>query len=367
MANIMDYIKWRGDLDFNQSEFNDIDNLILARFSYFPLDHIYQQEEVVTINKLHQRFQKLENKKEKILQKEDLDLFPAMAKSKRFGELRVVDYRNKLDPEQEKQFSVVTIQMSDNTILISYRGTDNTIIGWKEDLNMSFKPQVASQLDSVHYLETIAKKYPKKLIRITGHSKGGNLAVYAPTFVLPKIQNRILAIYNNDGPGFDEKIIQTENYQKIIPKVHTIIPQTSIIGRLLNHQEKYMIIKSTQVGIMQHDLYTWQLEGKEFITLNEVTNGSEFVDQTITAWLKKVTPEQRGQFIDTLFEILNQTEVNTLSELGAKKFSNARIILKSYQNIDEESKVMISQTLSALFQIATSNLVQKLPKIKRKK
>lgn len=176
-----------------------------------------------------------------------------------------------------------------------------------------------------------------------------------------------MKIYNNDGPGFDEEITQTNNYQKMILKVHTFIPQTSIIGRLLNHQEKYTILKSTQVGIMQHDLYTWQLEGKKFITLEEVTNGSEFVDQTISTWLKEVTPKEREQFIDTLFGILKATEVNTLAELGAKKFTNAKLILKSYQNISEENKKIISQALGILFHIAKSNLTSKLSKSPEKK
>ena len=366
MANVCDYIKWRGDLDLEKSDFNEIDNLILSRFSYFPFDNIIEENEVVTIKELSERFNKQDINKLPILWKDDVGLFPLMGQSKRFGEMLATKYINKIDVEQEKQFSAITVLMPDDTIFVSYRGTDNTIVGWKEDFNMSFKSHIASQISAKEYLEIIAKEYPDKKIRIGGHSKGGNIAVYAATFVSNEIKDRIINVYNNDGPGFCEDVIETPEYQETIKKVHTYIPQSSIIGRLMNHKEKYTVVESVQKGIMQHDLYSWQVLGKEFVTLKELTDGSEFVDKTIKGWLENVEPAKREQVIDVVFDILNATDAQTMKELKSNWFSNGRAIMTSYKNIDNETKDMIWQTLNALFKIAKNNIFEDFPKLPEK-
>ncbi len=353
MANIFDYMIWR-DIDIKNVEINEIDALILSRLSYFPLDNLNLENETITLKEAYNRYCNTENKG-RILQKEDTELFPVLANSIRFGNILLSNYVNKIDNILEKQFSAITIELPDNTIFVSYRGTDNTIVGWKEDFNMSFKDLVPSQVDAVNYLNNIATKY-KQNIRVAGHSKGGNLAVYASAFCNKEVNDRIIAVYNNDGPGFQKTVIDTNEYKNTIGRLHTYIPQTSIIGRLLNHKEATTIIKkSTQTGIMQHDLYSWQLLGAHFIE-DTLTNSSEFIDQTITNWLNEVSPEQREKFIDTLFEILNATEAETLAQLSSKKIETAKIILSTYKNIDEESKEIISKTLSVFFHVAKNNI-----------
>ena len=359
MANVCDYVKWRGDLSIEQSEFNEIDNLILSRFSYFPFDKIIKENEVVTIKELSERFKKQDIRKLPILWKDDVDLFPLMGESERFGKLLATKYINKIDQEQEKQFAAITVLMPDNTIFVSYRGTDNTIVGWKEDLNMSFKSHIASQISAKKYLEIIAQEYPDKKIRIGGHSKGGNVAVYAATFVNKEIKDRIINVYNKDGPGFCDDVIETPEYKEMIEKVHTYIPQSSVIGRLMNHREKYTVVKSVQKGIMQHDLYSWEVLGKEFVTLEEVTNGSEFVDKTIKEWLENVEPTKREQVIDVVFYILNTTDAQTMKDIKSNWFTSARTMMASYKNIDNETKEMIWQTLNELFKVAKDNVFKK--------
>ena len=248
MSNILDYLDWR-DISLKKVEFNEIDNLILSRLSYFPFDGIVEEDELITIKESYQKY-KNNGTVGRILQEEDIDLFPRLANSERFGNLKLTNYINKLDPIQEKQFSAITIIMPDDTIYVAYRGTDNTIIGWKEDFNMSFCELVPAQIDAVSYLEDVAEKYVNK-IRVGGHSKGGNLAVYAATFCKEFVKARIINVYNNDGPGFCDKVIKSKQYKEILEKVHTFIPQTSIIGRLLNHEEKTTILKSEEIGIMQ--------------------------------------------------------------------------------------------------------------------
>lgn len=357
MANVCDYVKWRGDLELKNDEFNEIDGLILSRLSYFPFEQLAEENEEITIEEFAKRFEQADQTTLRILWEDDKYLIPLLGKSARFGKMLVTNMVNKFNKEEERQFFAVTVVMPDNTIFVTFRGTDDTLVGWKEDFNMSFSELVPAQTDAANYLNNIAYKY-KNNIRVGGHSKGGNLAVYAAAFCDTEIQDRIINVYNNDGPGFCDKIINSKQYQNIIKKVHTYIPQSSIIGRLLNHQEEITILKSTQTGIMQHDLYTWQVLGGEFVK-DELTNSSEFIDKTITNWLKEVSPEQRGEFFDTLFDILNTTEAKTLSELSKNKLETAKRLLESYKHIDDESKELLSKTLSVLFQSARRSIIIK--------
>ena len=350
MANIFDYMQWR-DIPLTKTEFNEIDNLILARFSYFPLDEkIIENDEKITIKESYERYNK-KGTTARILQKEDVDLYPVLANSQRFGNLYISDFINKIDVEQEKQFSAITIHLPDDYIYVAYRGTDNTIVGWREDLNMCFSDTVPSQIDAANYLNKIAQKYdnPELKILVGGHSKGGNLAIYASAFCDSNIP-----VYNNDGPGFSENIVETEEYTNILNKIQTFMPQTSIIGRLLNHKEKITILESTQTGIMQHDLYSWQVLGDKFVK-DEFTNSSEFIDQTISNWIKEVTPEQREQFVSVLFEVLNSTQAETLSEISGKWFANAKTMIKSYKELDDKSKEALNKAVSIFVKVGKDN------------
>lgn len=355
MSNILDYIDWRGDLSFKNDKFNEIDNLILSRVAYFYFDGIIKDDETISLNEAYSRFQNLDQSKVRILQKEDMDLFPAVAKSRRYGSLRLKNYVNNRDLSEEKQFSAISIILPDNTAYISFRGTDNTLIGWKEDFNMSFMKLIPAQKAAKDYLNKVAGDITG-MLRVGGHSKGGNLAIYAAAFCNNDIKDRIIAVYNNDGPGFFEEIIETPNYQSIVPKIHTYIPQSSIIGRLLNHAEKCNIVKSTQVGIYQHDLYSWQLMGNEFIKLEEVTKESEFIDKTLKSMLKEVDEQQREKFWMTMFEILSSTNAETLAQIRENWFSNSKIFYETYKNLDDESKKIINTTLKSLLSIAKDNI-----------
>ena len=358
MSNVLDYIDWRGDLSFIQSPFNEIDNLILSRVSYLPCDKIIEKDETVTIHDLYKRFQKLDKTTIRMLQVEDADLFPAIAKSKRFGDLFIKNYVNNRDLEQEKQFSAITIIIPDGTAYVAYRGTDNTLIGWKEDFNMSFMTSVPAQKDAQKYLNETAKHLTGNL-RVGGHSKGGNLAIYASAFCDKDVQDRIIEVYNNDGPGFFEEIIETENYQRILPKIHTYIPQTSIFGRMLNHEEKFTVVESVETGVYQHSLYSWQLVGTKFIDMKKVTKESEFIDKTLKTWLKTVDAEQRKKFWFTLYEIVTSTNAETVAELNDNWFVNYKKIFASYKNLDAEGREIINQTIKVLFGIAKDNIKPK--------
>ena len=365
MANIIDYVKWRGDLELKDSKFNEIDSLILNRFSYFPLDNIIKDNEIVTIQELGKRLEKEDKSNMEILWKDDMELFSLMAESKRYGKMQALKYINKIEQEEQQQFSAITVILPDDSIYISFRGTDNTIIGWKENFNMTFKSHIASQISAKEYLENIAKQYPDRKIRLGGHSKGGNIALYSAIFADKKINKRILNIYNNDGPGFQDDIINTEEYKQTIDRAITYIPQDSIFGLLLEHREKYVIVKSIEKGIMQHDVYSWQVLGTDLIILGEITHGSKIINKTIKDWLKGLDLQTRRQVIDIVFEIVSSTNAKKVTDLKVSIIKNAKTILSSYNHIDSQNKKMIIATILELIKIATSNAMTEYKKTKK--
>lgn len=356
MANINDYLDWRGDVPLSSTKLNEVDKMILSRFSYFPFSKI-KVEKAETIKSIVDKFKDF--KEEDFNIAGDFSLSKKLGKSIRFKNLKVTDYYEVFDAEVEKQFAAICIHLPHNELYVSYCGTDNTLVGWKEDFNMSFMTHVPSQVEGVKYLKKVAKKYPDKAIRISGHSKGGNVAVYSAVFCGEEIQDRIIDVINHDGPGFDEEVIELPEYKRILKKIYTYVPQSSVIGRLMEHKEKYKIVKSIEKGIMQHDIYSWQVMGSKIIQSKELTNGSDFIDQTVTEWVKGVPKEQRKQFIDIIYSLIQSTNAKTFREFSKAKFRNMNAVLKQYKTLSETDKKMISKIVSALAKSAKDSLKQR--------
>ena len=266
MANIFDYLAWRGDITLAQSPFNPVDSLILSVLSYLPFDGTVDsafERRGITIAEAQVAFSARDVARAPVRSDNDVQLLTALAGSARFARMRLTGYTSLFDEARQEQFAALTIRTGDGASYISFRGTDHSLVGWKEDFNMSFMTPVPAQRDAVAYLERAAKSLWGPL-RVGGHSKGGNLAVYASAFCGRRFQKRIVSVYNNDGPGFDESVIATEGFQIIGERLHAYVPQSSIIGMLLEHAEQYAIVHSGQKGIMQHDPYSWSVLGKEF-------------------------------------------------------------------------------------------------------
>lgn len=365
MSNILEYIQWRGDLRLEQAEFNAVDNLILSCLSYIGFHGIVQGEHTgkpITIREAAKEFFKLPSLLRQVRVKEDEELLQAMADSARFGGMGLIGYVNEIDQGEQTQFSAITILTSGHDAYIAYRGTDNTLVGWKEDFNMSFLTPVPAQRSAVEYLQQAAAHANGKL-RVGGHSKGGNLAVFAAAFCDKETQSRLKTVYNNDGPGFDAKIISSDSYSAIRDKLQTFVPQSSVVGLLLEHEENYTVIHSSQVGLMQHDPYSWDVLGSDFIRLEMVTNSSKFVDGVLKNWILEMDTVQRGQFIDILYSVLESTNAKTLSELVGGGLKNAGIILQAYSGIDDQSKQLVSKMFGLLFESAKKNLYHFMPEI----
>ena len=350
MANIFDYLKWRGDLTFSQDPPNAVDALVFSALAYIRYGGSVEAipERPVALTAAAEEFFGREDYETCCRVRKDLDLLHAAIQTRRFGQSRICMYRDTLVPEQETQFAAMTFLLDDGSMFLTFRGTDNTLVGWKEDFNMTFQQTIPAQRLALQYTRDVAQEYLRPMY-LGGHSKGGNLAVFAAARSSPMVQQRILEIYNHDGPGFTDYLMGDPGYLAMVPRIRTCIPQSSVIGMLLEHEEPYTVIRSKSVGLLQHDPYTWDVLGKSFVPVEEITEGSQFVDATIKTWFAEMTSQERGQLVDVMYALLGSGGADNVYELLHPK--NIRTYIKTLSN-DEHLRRILSAEFTGLIEAA---------------
>ncbi len=350
MADLFDYLLWRGDLPLSTVPPNPVDTLILSELSYLDFTGLVPEDFLhpVPLSVAAQAFLALPDREDRDRVKRDGELLAACAETERFGSLRLVFYRSELLPEMESQFAAVTWLLPGGSALITYRGTDLTLTGWKEDFNMSFQESVPAQEKALRYLEAFARAHGGP-IRLAGHSKGGNMAVYAAACCQPELQDRLLSVHNHDGPGFHSSMLQSPGYRAILPKVRTFLPQSSVVGMLLEHEEPYTVVKSRQVSLLQHEPYSWDVLGGDFVRMEEIDANSRFLDSTLKTWLAGRTLQERNEFVDAVYELLTAGEVADLRQVILPR--NVLRYLRTLST-DEQIRSILAREFAQLFRTA---------------
>ena len=371
MANILDYIDWRGDLTFEKAPFNDIDNLIFTQLSFIDFDSIVpgveSRSKIRLSDAAKEFFAAGKSTEMGVLVPNDIvELFRRMADCPRYRDVYLTKFINKIDYEKQQQFAALTIIIDDALMYIAFRGTDDTIVGWKEDFNMGFMTAVPSQLDAVKYTALAAEGNSLSII-LGGHSKGGNLAVYSAIHSSKDVKDRLIKVYNNDGPGFSKNVVGLEEYRDVADRIETIIPESSVVGIMLEHDEKFTIVKSTQKGLLQHDAFSWEVLGTKFVLAEERSRYSEISDEAMKKWIGDMDTEERMLFVDTLFDILQSTDAKTLTDLNLNSFETAMSMLRTFKNLDEDKRAGLSRILGALFKDNVKAAVNTILKPKEKK
>ena len=368
MANLMDYMDWRGDLDFSQSPFNEVDNLILAQLVYVEFEGIVPkpgEEGSITVAEASEKFFETHDEKEILarvsMTKTAAFVLKKMAQTKRFQNVRLFGYLNDISLEEQSQFSVVCVALSEESVYVSFSGTDNTIVGWRENFNMGYLSETPGQLKAVAYLNHMMKERFQTIL-VGGHSKGGNLSVYASVKCEESIQRRIVCVYSNDGPGFSEKMIQSKEYQRMLPKIRTILPESSIVGMLLEHQEKFEVVKSSQSGIGQHDAMSWEVIGTHFVYVDAVAPQSVLLDETMKSWIYQLTKEQREEIVDTVFSMLEAANIRTVDDFYHSRWKAVQELLKAKSRLSPETEEVFSRALKLLWK-AGNDAVKKSVKL----
>lgn len=324
MANIVDYLNWRGDITFSQSPINEIDGLMFANLSYVAMENVVPslwENESILLKDAAVKFWQ-EQDERRILEVFSLiKMAPfamrRMAATRRYQNVQLLGYQNSVNPEAESQFSAVGIRMEEGKTFLAFRGTDDTMIGWKENFRMCFET-VPAQEKAVDYLNYMSRKCPGKLW-LGGHSKGGNLAVYAAAKAKPEIQNRIQGIFNYDGPGFSKTMLNSVGYQRIAHKIRKFVPEASVVGMLLEHDENYKIVTSSEQGFMQHDPVNWRVLGKGFVSIPKRREQNQALDNILHDWIYSLTLEERKELVDTVFQMISESEVYTMNDFGGQR------------------------------------------------
>lgn len=357
-ANLLDYLVWRGDVPFFASRFNQIDAMVLARFSYSPFQLAFNESSNrhMTIAEATSKMLSQDECRKLCLYEEDVELMEALNKSERFSSLMMGDFVDIYDDKEEVQFSAFSLNIDQEHMCIVYRGTDNTIVGWKEDLNMGFVSPLGCQIYGKEYLERIASENPEARFDLCGHSKGGNVSAYAAAFCDPSVQERIRDVYDFDGPGFEDSVLESEGYGRVCDRIHTYVPQSSMVGMILGHREKHMIVHSMEQKVpYQHNMFTWEVLGTDFIYDEQTTNASRYFDRTLKDFLAKMDKEHREIFVDTAYSLLSDTEAITLEDITSNFKDNSKIVFKAMRDMDAESRKNLAEGLGLFMKCAWNN------------
>jgi hypothetical protein len=372
MGNIITYV--RTELrSLADKPFNVVDSLVLSELAYIRfgdtvpepgllnrsvrLRDIYKSELLMPVFPHLRTCAAFPQDKYATTSENLFALLSAAAASPRFRDIRMCHYVEESDSIREQQFAAVTFLLPDWSAFIAYRGTDSSLIGWKEDFNMALLSPIPSQATAAAYLHTVGQRLPfRNRLMTGGHSKGGNLAVYAAMTAAPELQSRIFSIYNHDGPGFKTGVLDHPGFHAIQSRITKILPQSSIVGMLLADQEEYAVVDSCRFGPMQHDAFSWAVEGDDFVYAEKLTDGAEYMNRTLKAWLESLPDEQRQILIEALFQIISSSGVDSFDDIADTWKQTARVMYGQYRSLDADTKKKVSQLTRSLLKMAVKNL-----------
>ena len=352
MNDFFDYLLWRGDLDFSTSPFNDVDALIFTQLVYLDFSGLLPSPfgETVTLRELSARFRGAEDFEMRsdvglIINERCVDLLFACAATERFGAVRVGGYVNKCNARIEEQFSAAFF-CADDFCFVSFCGTDDTLVGWKEDFNLACLEKIPAQEDALSYLKKAVRLGPPVLVG--GHSNGGNLAIYAAAHLSDDEKRHVVAVYNFDGPGFSQKALESAEFKAIEKKTKSFFPQFSVIGMMFRHFKTFSVVRSGQKFVRQHDPFSWFVGPRSLVTQEKLDRGSRRFHLTFNTWFEKLSPEKRSEFVDTFFGVLKLPTAESLSELTEHLAKNSFHIVKAISSLDSDT---IKSTLHTVLSI----------------
>ena len=357
MKNIITYTRENFDT-FDQFPFHSVDSLILSSAAYIHFPDVIPEVENwkgIRLQELY-RAEFFDEMFHNIPLGEDTkQLFFALAASPRFRNIRIMGYTEQFDLTVQKQFCAMTFQIQPDLYYIAFRGTDSTFVGWKEDFNMAFQSPIPSQEEAVRYIKK-ASLYCRGRLLTGGHSKGGNLAVYAAAKCGKNIQRQIEKVYSHDGPGFLESTLQSKEFLDISSRIEKTLPQSSVIGMMLEHRANFDIVKSNTMGLLQHNQFTWEIEGNHFVYIENLTKNARFTDRTLTDWLNYISEEDRERFVDSLYSVLNANNLTSIDDFKSEWQTAIPATLHAISQLDGDTKKFILHTLRKLASMGIKNV-----------
>lgn len=367
MANVFDYLRWRGDISFETSPLCEIDALIFCEISYIFFEGIVPEEGEISLSDAAALFFERNGNEGQItlgeiVPHEIVGLFKLAAETRRFADVRLTRFVNIVNEQTVEQFSALCFLPTAESIFVAYRGTDDTIAGWREDFRMAYLTPVPAQERARDYLRRVTEN--GRRIYIGGHSKGGNLALWAGLTASPDLRERIEKVYNFDGPGFLDDVWASREYDNIADKISTVIPTGSIVGMLLKYDSKYRVTKSSAKNYLyQHDALTWEVLGTGFVCDEDVAPEVKSANELVRRWILAMEPAEREAFVEGFFDILCSANVKTLTELS----ENRAAVIKAFSNIDPETRQAIMTGVRLFLGERRSSVTEQIRAMFRKK
>lgn len=370
MGNLFDYLDWRGDVPFSVDPFNEVDNLVLSEMAYVDFSGIVPEPAQgdmllsnnnslismlpsVSVSEVCDRFWQLhteeEVKKSGTLYRRAPMILKKLCSGARFGNMRLAGYVNQISRERNEQMAAVTCFLGDGTAYVAFRGTDDTIVGWKEDFSFIFRDKTEGQRSAAEYLTKYFNVSDNIPLRVGGHSKGGNFSVFAAAFCPEAVRNRILEVYSNDGPGFLKEVTEQDGYRAILPRVKSILPEESVFGLLLENTPDPLVVQSTQKGIWQHDALSWVVLRNRFqMAPGGLAESSILLGKSLDAWIDGMSMEERKEFVDIVFSLLEGTGAENVSEITGDQFHSIHELIRAYRSMNVAEKDKLRQSIGRL-------------------
>ncbi len=339
MGNITSYLKWRGDLTFQEHPFGHVDNLVLSVLSYFHFDGIVPavgERKAIALHDAVEQFLQTEEKVSELTE-ENRQFIKALVQSRRYGSLRLRNYIDLYNLEgTNTDFSAMEICLPNNCVYTAFRGTGGALLGWREDFSMCYQVMPAQRF-ALEYLQDTYDPRVKNYI-FGGHSKGGNIALYAAVNCEEKQREKLQVIYSNDGPGLCGDIVDPEKVDLVRDRLIRIVPEFSIIGALFRPEAETIIVKSSAEGLLQHSALTWEVEGDEFVTCEKHSSKCQFYNDVLRTWIEDADMEQREGFTNQLFDALEANGTRKLGELSENGADDFLVILISLTQADQKTR-----------------------------
>lgn len=359
MPTLFDYVRDLGHESLAERPFGAPDSLALTQVVYMPMEGLADEGRQTTVAALwaHLRAAYPDSFTDPF-QRKRYFFTEACAKAPRFADIRIADYVNHIDPAQETQFCAATFHLPDGSRMVAFRGTDLTLAGWKEDLNMSFKA-VPAQAEAVAYVERAARAFDGPLL-LGGHSKGGHLSLHAAAHVCADVQARLSRVYSFDGQGVDELTLLGDGYARVSPRVESYIPQSSVVGMLLCYHPVFVVVRSHAIGLLQHDALTWQIREGGFETLDGLDLGTRVADEALRQWIDRLTLDDRRFLTDTVFGIIATLDGETIDPLVQDLTGSTVKLFSAFRRLPPDTRAQTRRLLGELFTSGASEAVRLL-------
>lgn len=353
MATSLDYLRWRGDLNFNEKPFNSVDASLLASIVYLPADESACGH---TLAELAKKLHDLSTFKTKMRHEARAEIF-LLPKSPRLGELEILDWTNRVQKlPNPLQFSAATFRLTETSIAVAFRGTDTSMIGWSEDMVMNYTPEIYGQTVATEYLAKMADKFPNDRIYVLGHSKGGNFAHYALSASSPEIQDRVIKSLNFDGPGFYRQVFTSSGFKRSQGKMKTYLPEDSVVGAMLDHPERTLVIKSDVPMSNQHDPRHWNIGRDSFVLAEGLSTRTRVIRHSLIHYNHSIPNEKRSKMFAALFEAFENSDIKDVSQLTTNKLIGTYRFSKILLSLDPELRQIFLKMFTDILETYRSNL-----------